>query len=189
MSACKHKVSGSFHSPPGGLFTFPSRYFSSIGHWVVFRLGGWSPLLPTGFLVSRGTPDPSHNRPAFVYRHLTFSVAPSHALRLASRLSWMSTTPEVLLPPVWPLPLSLATTRGISVDFSSSPYLDVSVQAVPHIRLFCSTYVTHAFPCVGFPIRISADYRSFAAPRSFSQLVTSFIGSQCQGIPLVLFFT
>ena len=22
---------------------------------IVFRLGGWSPLLPTGFLVSRGT--------------------------------------------------------------------------------------------------------------------------------------
>ena len=100
-----------------------------------------------------------------------------------------SETPAVFLLLVWPLPRSLATTGGISVDFSSSPYLDVSVQAVPHIRLFCSTYVTHAFPCVGFPIRISADYRSFAAPRSFSQLVTSFIGSQCQGIPLVLFFT
>ena len=47
-----------FHSPPGVLFTFPSRYCSSIGHQVVFRLGGWSPRLPTGFLVSRGTLDP-----------------------------------------------------------------------------------------------------------------------------------
>ena len=44
-------------------------------------------------------------------------------------------TPEILLPPVWPLPRSLATTSGISVDFSSSPYLDVSVQAVPHHNL------------------------------------------------------
>ena len=44
-----------FHSPPGVLFTFPSRYFSAIGHQVVFSLGGWSPLFPTGFLVSRGT--------------------------------------------------------------------------------------------------------------------------------------
>ena len=48
-----------FHSPPGVLFTFPSRYCFSIGHWVVFWLGGWSPLLPTGFLVSRRTPDPA----------------------------------------------------------------------------------------------------------------------------------
>ena len=46
-----------FHSPPGVLFTFPSRYFSTIGHQVVFRLGGWSPLLPTGFHVSGGTLD------------------------------------------------------------------------------------------------------------------------------------
>ena len=47
-----------FHSPPGVLFTFPSQYCSTIGHQVVFRLGGWSPLLPTGFLVSGGTPVP-----------------------------------------------------------------------------------------------------------------------------------
>ena len=39
------------------LFTFPSRYCSSIGHQVVFRLGWWSTRFPTGFLVSRGTLD------------------------------------------------------------------------------------------------------------------------------------
>ena len=44
-------------------------------------------------------------------------------------------TPKVLLPPVWPLPLSLATTNGISFDFSSSGYLDVSLPRVPRIRL------------------------------------------------------
>ena len=32
--------------------------------------------------------------------------------------------------PVWALPLSLATTRGITIVFSSSAYLDVSVQQV-----------------------------------------------------------
>ena len=41
---------------------------------------------------------------------------------------------------VWPLPRSLATTCGISFDFFSSPYLDVSVQAVPPVRL--SIYLT-----------------------------------------------
>ena len=46
-----------FHSPPGVLFTFPSQYCFTIGHWGVFRLGGWSPRLPTGFLVSRSTLD------------------------------------------------------------------------------------------------------------------------------------
>ena len=46
-----------FHSPPGVLFTFPSQYCSTIGHWVVFRLGEWSPLLPYGFHVSVSTLD------------------------------------------------------------------------------------------------------------------------------------
>ena len=39
-----------------------------------------------------------------------------------------------------------------------------------------------------FHIRISADQCLFAAPRSFSQLITSFIGSWCQGIRLMLLF-
>ena len=46
-----------FHSPLGVLFTFPSRYCSTIGHQVVFRLGRWSSLVPTGFHVSGGTLD------------------------------------------------------------------------------------------------------------------------------------
>ena len=40
----------------------------------------------------------------------------------------------------------------------------------------------------GFPIRKSADLCLFTAPRSLSQLVTSFVGSRCQGILLMLFF-
>ena len=46
-----------FHSPLGVLFTFPSRYSSTIGHRRVLSLGGWSPLIPTGFHVSGGTWD------------------------------------------------------------------------------------------------------------------------------------
>ncbi len=46
-----------FHSPPGVLFTFPSQYCSTIGHQVVFRLGGWAPRLLTGFHVSADTLD------------------------------------------------------------------------------------------------------------------------------------
>ena len=33
-----------FHSPSGVLFTFPSQYCSTIGHQVVFRLGGGPPV-------------------------------------------------------------------------------------------------------------------------------------------------
>ena len=41
------------------LFTFPSRYLSTIGLSVVFSLAGWAPLIPAEFLVLRGTQVPS----------------------------------------------------------------------------------------------------------------------------------
>ena len=44
-------------------------------------------------------------------------------------------TPRLFLTLVWPLPISLATTLGISFDFFSSPYLDVSVREVPFLNL------------------------------------------------------
>ena len=44
-----------FHSPPGVLFTFPSRYWFTIGHERVFSLTRWSSQIPAGFLVSCGT--------------------------------------------------------------------------------------------------------------------------------------
>ena len=72
----------------------------------------------------------------FAYVILTLSDWPSHAILLCSAIHSTVRTPSVLLLSVWPLPRSLATTSGISVDFSSSPYLDVSVQAVPLIHLW-----------------------------------------------------
>ena len=52
--------------------------------------------------------------------------------------------------------------------------------------LFTIGWQSIALPC--FHIRTSAALRLFAAPRSFSQLITSFFGSWCQGILHVLFF-
>ena len=48
-----------FHSPPGVLFTFPSRYWFTIGHYLVFSLTQWSALIPTKFHVLRRTLDPA----------------------------------------------------------------------------------------------------------------------------------
>ena len=77
----------------------------------------------------------------FAYVTLTLFRWPSHAILLGLQIHIAVQTPAVLLPLVWPLPRSLATTSGISVDFFSSPYLDVSVQAVPHNLLFDSQRV------------------------------------------------
>ena len=42
----------------GVLFTFPSRYWFTIGRQGVLRLGGWSPHVQTGFHVPRPTQGP-----------------------------------------------------------------------------------------------------------------------------------
>ena len=78
----------------------------------------------------------------FAYVTLTLFRWPSHAILLELCIPCAVRTPAVLLPPVWPLPRSLATTGGISFDFSSSPYLDVSVQAVPHVHLWIQCTLT-----------------------------------------------
>ena len=83
-----------------------------------------------------------------------------------------SATPKVFLPLVWPLPRSLATTSGISVDVFSSPYLDVSVQAVPYILLFDSQHVDTVLPYRVSPfgyLRIKAHLQLPEAFRSLSR--------------------
>ena len=82
----------------------------------------------------------------------------------------LSYTPDVLLHPVWPLPLSLATTHRISVDFSSSPYLDVSVQAVPLIYLFYSVYDAWASPMRIAPFGYSRIISCLLIPVTFRSL-------------------
>ena len=55
LSACKHTVSGSFSLPSRGSFHRSLTVLFAIGHMVVFSLMGWSPLLPSEFLVFRRT--------------------------------------------------------------------------------------------------------------------------------------
>ena len=76
----------------------------------------------------------------FAYVSLTLSGWLSHTIRLTTWVLKAVRTPEGFLLPVCPLPRSLATTNGISFDVSSSPYLDVSVQAVPptHLWIQCA---------------------------------------------------
>ena len=78
----------------------------------------------------------------FAYVSLTLFGWLSHTIRLTAQVLKAVLTPEGFLLPVCPLPRSLATTDGISVDVSSSPYLDVSVQAVPSVHLWIQCTVT-----------------------------------------------
>ena len=111
----------------------------------------------------------------FAYRALTVSGGASHPLQLCYEVLISVRTPRVLLLLVWPLPRSLATTSGISVDFFSSPYLDVSVQAVPHVHLFDSMHVPGVLLQGVSPfgnlrvvayVQLTAAYRSLSRPSS-----------------------
>ena len=169
------------------LFTFPSRYWSTIGHRRVFRLGGWSPLLPTGFHVSGGTRVPVGSPRGFAYGALTLCRRPSQAVPLPRGFVTArrpAPQPRRRLPNrrFGLCPRSLATTRGVSFDFLSSGYLDVSVPRVASSRPMCSAGGSREWPLLGSPIRRSTGRGPCAPNRGLSQLVTSFVGFLCQGI-------
>ena len=75
-----------------------------------------------------------------------------------------SATPQKLLPVVWPLSLSLATTQEISVDFSSSPYLDVSVQAVSLMYLCIQYMIDEVFSSGLLHSEIYGSKRTYRSP-------------------------
>ena len=111
----------------------------------------------------------------FTYVVLTLSDRPSHAVRLTTQVLNAVRTPEVFLLPVCPLPRSLATTYGISFDFSSSPYLDVSVQAVPLIQLWIHCMIHRRYPMwiapfghlrINVCLQLPAAFRSLPRPSS-----------------------
>ena len=83
LSACKHTVSGSFSLPSRGSFHRSLTVLYSIGHMVVFSLTRWSSLLPTGFLVSRRTPDSPSLKTISTTGLLPSFAALSNALRLS----------------------------------------------------------------------------------------------------------
>src|SRR5215210_7599796 len=120
-----------FHSPSGVLFTFPSRYLSAIGHQGVLSLGGWSPQIQSAFHGSGPTQE--RHRKSMGFR-LRDGCPLWCAVPRASTISWFCNSrrpmhgPDRRLQPrvrnactlytyeVWADPLSLATTRGVSVD-------------------------------------------------------------------------
>ena len=102
--------------------------------------------------------------------HPLWPAFPCRSSNLSCRC--VSPQPRRINPPVWPLPRSLATTCGISVDVFSSPYLDVSVQAVPLLHLFDSVQDTFRWVSPFGNLRINAHlqlpeaYRSLSRPSS-----------------------
>ena len=154
------------------LFTFPSRYLCAIGLPGVLSLGGWCRQIRTGFLRPRPTQVPARVRTRFGYGAVTRCGPPFQACSptCSSSTHCRPYNPaRASTPAVWALPLSLAATRGVTVVFLSSDYLDVSVR-----RVGLLIRMTGLLP-VGFP---HSGIRGSTAVRASPRLIAA-----CRALP------
>ena len=91
-----------------------------------------------------------HVRFPFMYGAFTLCGRLSQNLSARINESIMRSEPRNARIPVWPLSISLAATLEIEFSFFSSPYLDVSVQAVPDVWLWIH-HTTTEVCSAGFP--------------------------------------
>ena len=164
-----------FHSPHRGSFHLSLTVLVHYRSSRVFSLGQWSALLPTRFLVSRGTQDLG----GALGLSLTGLSPPLADLSSVLQLSravplCRSYNPDAAVAPsVWAPPLSLATTQGI-LSFPAGTKMFQFPACPQHGYVF--TVLCPIFNRAGFPIRIPPDLRLHTTPRGFSQCTASFFG-------------
>ena len=109
----------------------------------------------------------------FMYGAFTLSgwLSQNHSTRITESI--MRSEPQSARTLVWPLSISLAATLEIEFSFFSSPYLDVSVQAVPDVWLWihhtttevCSARFPHSeisgSKCICHSPKLFAAYHVF----------------------------
>jgi hypothetical protein len=182
-------VSGSVSSPSRGAFHLSLTVLVHYRSLNVLSLGGWSPQLPTGFLVSRGTQDPSPIAQAFLYGTLTRSGSAFQRFRVTRVMFLLVLQPQ-----------SFFSRNGwFGLLPVRSPLLRES-------RLISFRQATEMFqfahcppPCLCVQQGVSRHHSGWVAPFGFSGLIAcmqlplnvspvsaSFIGIQRQGIHLVL---
>src|SRR5688500_8728305 len=110
------RFQGLFHSPPGVLFTFPSRYWFTIGHQRYLALGSGLPRFPRGFTCPVVLRYLSEVAAGFVYGAITLfgrpfqGRSPTHAIGNFTMSG--PTTPGGRTRLVWASPRSLAANRS-----------------------------------------------------------------------------
>ena len=171
------RFQGLFHSLVQGSFHLS---FTVLVHYrSLSSIQPWRMVPPYSDRISRVPPYSFNIFSGFVYRIVTLYDSSfqkySTSIYNFKSSSYNPKIAETIL--VWANPRSLATTRGITIVFSSSGYLDVSVPRVCLLERISSLQTGWVAP-FGNP-RIK---RLCAATRGLSQLITSFIASCIQGI-------
>ena len=109
-----------------------------------------------------------HVRSSFIYGTFTLSGLLSQNSSTRITESIMRSEPRNARIPVWPLSISLAATLEIEFSFFSSPYLDVSVQAVPFHTLWIGVWMTEV---LSGSMDICSSPKLFAAYHVFHRLL------------------
>ena len=130
--------------------------------------------------VSRVSMYSGYRSAGFPFAYGAFTLSGRLSQNLSARIdeSIMRSEPRNARIPVWPLSISLAATLEIDkFSFSSSPYLDVSVQAVPLHTLWIGVWMHEVCSC-GFPhsdicgsVDICSSPQLFAAYHVFLRLL------------------
>ena len=178
------------------LFTFPSRYCFTIGRQMCLALDRGRPGFIRNFTCSALLGCLLKSPIYFIYGAFTlygsFSQHDSIINRICNSLEALQrllnrsrntkcTTPAGLTCSWFRLRPFRSPLLGVSLTISFPPVTEMfHFSGLPSLR-------THGLLHVGFPIQTSADQRTLAPPRSFSQLATSFFGIWRQGIPRVPF--
>ena len=188
VSARKHRVSGSLSLRSRGAFHLSLTVLYSIGHMVVFSLRRWSSVLPSGFLVSRRTPDSRVARSKFRLRGF-YPLPPSFPELfgyLVLRFAASPYPPHISMPRLGSSDFARHYFRNRFYFLFLRVFRCFSSPGSLRITIY-SLYDTSTLLEVSSLIRISAGRSLCAALRSFSQLVTSFFGAMYQGILPTLF--
>ena len=135
---------------------------------LIFSLDGWSRLLPTRFLVSRRTQDPTRLHYDFSYGTCTLFGQPFNAVLLSSFLSCRGpTTPVREL--VWAPPLSLAATYGIILYFLFLRVLRCFSSPGTSLMSYVFAHGCHPITDDGFPHSdICGSLRAYRSPQHFA---------------------
>ena len=170
------------------LFTFPSQYWFAIGLSGVFSLTGWSRQIHARFLVSRATQDTTTLRLASNTGLSPSMVSFSKEFFSLKFLRHRGPTTPILPYQHW---FGLIPVRSPLLGESLLFSFPTGTKMFQFPALASCYARCHSFRMTGCPIRKSSDQRLFAPARSLSQLITSFIASESQGIrhaPLLTFF-
>ena len=164
------------HSPPGVLFTFPSRYWFTIGYSGIFSLTRWSSQIQKGFHVSLPTWDTTLKCACFRlqdFHLLWYRIQP---------ISSNNTHPYNIAPQPSNLEFRLVPFRSPLLRESLLLSFPLVTKMFQFTRFALSSLLYSRSSSRSFLIRVFLYQNLLPVPQDISLVATPFIASEHQGI-------